>query len=74
LQIVHRVIGTFTSHVAVTSFLIQGVPVFHAVRAPTATEPQALLSRIINGTTHSVMSPLEFMQRLAALVPRPRCI
>jgi Putative transposase len=25
-----------------------------------------------NGTTHHVMSPLEFMQRLAALVPRPR--
>ena len=24
------------------------------------------------GTTHWVMSPLEFMQRLAALVPRPR--
>jgi len=23
-------------------------------------------------TTHLVMSPLEFMQRLAALVPRPR--
>ena len=25
-----------------------------------------------NGTTHIVMSPMEFMQRLAALVPRPR--
>jgi Putative transposase len=25
-----------------------------------------------NFTTHQVMSPLEFMQRLAALVPRPR--
>jgi hypothetical protein len=25
-----------------------------------------------DGTTHHVMSPLEFMQRLAALVPRPR--
>ena len=25
-----------------------------------------------DGTTHIVMSPLEFMQRLAALVPRPR--
>ena len=25
-----------------------------------------------NGTTHLVMSPLEFMQRLAALVPRPK--
>ena len=26
-----------------------------------------------DGTTHLVMSPLEFMQRLAALVPRPGC-
>ncbi len=25
-----------------------------------------------DGTTHIVMSPLEFMQRLTALVPRPR--
>ena len=25
-----------------------------------------------DGTTHLIMSPLEFMQRLAALVPRPR--
>ena len=25
-----------------------------------------------DGTTHIVMSPLEFMQRLASLVPRPR--
>ena len=25
-----------------------------------------------DGTTHTVMSPLEFLQRLAALVPRPR--
>ncbi len=25
-----------------------------------------------NGTTHIVMTPMEFMQRLAALVPRPR--
>ncbi|MGH8583107.1 MAG: transposase [Gammaproteobacteria bacterium] len=25
-----------------------------------------------DGTTHIVMSPLEFIQRLAALVPRPR--
>ncbi|MCC7151268.1 MAG: transposase [Rubrivivax sp.] len=25
-----------------------------------------------DGTTHLVMSPLEFMQRLVALVPRPR--
>ena len=25
-----------------------------------------------DGTTHVVMSPMEFMERLAALVPRPR--
>ena len=25
-----------------------------------------------DGTTHLVMSPMEFMQRLAVLVPRPR--
>jgi hypothetical protein len=25
-----------------------------------------------DGTTHLVMTPLEFLQRLAALVPRPR--
>ena len=31
-----------------------------------------LKSAFHDGTTHIVMSPLEFMQRLAALVPRPR--
>ena len=31
-----------------------------------------LKSAYKDGTTHVVMSPLEFMQRLAALVPRPR--
>jgi len=31
-----------------------------------------LMSPYRDGTTHIVMSPLEFMQRLAALVPRPR--
>jgi len=25
-----------------------------------------------HGTTHLVMTPLEFLQRLAALIPRPR--
>ena len=33
-----------------------------------------LKSAFKDGTTHIVMSPLEFMQRLAALVPRPRYI
>jgi hypothetical protein len=31
-----------------------------------------LKSAFKDGTTHIVMSPLEFMQRLAAPVPRPR--
>ena len=31
-----------------------------------------LKSAFKDGTTHIVMSPLELMQRLAALVPRPR--
>ena len=31
-----------------------------------------LKSAYQDGTTHIVMSPLDFMQRLAALVPRPR--
>ena len=31
-----------------------------------------LESAVKDGTTHIVMAPLEFMQRLAALVPRPR--
>jgi hypothetical protein len=30
-----------------------------------------LKSAFRDGTTHVVISPLEFMQRLAALVPRP---
>jgi len=29
-------------------------------------------ARSRDGTTHISMSPLEFMQRLAALLPRPR--
>jgi Putative transposase len=31
-----------------------------------------LKSAYKDGTTHAVMSPLEFIQRLAALAPRPR--
>ena len=31
-----------------------------------------LKSAYKDGTTHIVMSPMEFLQRLAALVPRPR--
>src|SRR5918992_1587299 len=38
-------------------------------RGPSRAATQKPLS---DGTTHIVMSPLEFMQRLAALVPRPQ--
>ena len=38
-------------------------------RRPGGTQAQ---DRLAGGTTHLVMSPLELMQRLAALVPRPR--
>ncbi len=31
-----------------------------------------IYSTIRDGTTHLVMTPLEFLQRLAALIPRPR--
>ena len=57
---------------------IDGFSLHAAVRCG-ADDRQALeqLCRYItrparDGTTHLVMSPLEFMQRLAALVPRPR--
>ena len=39
-------------------------PVLHCAARPTTAWR--------DGFTHWVMSPLEFMQRLAALVPRPR--
>ena len=44
-------------------------------RVPCNSAGQALLRMETpwrDGTTHIVMAPLEFMQRLAALVPRPR--
>jgi hypothetical protein len=44
-------------------------------RVQTNVAGQVVLKRKTawrNGTTHLIMSPLEFMQRLAALVPRPR--
>ena len=51
------------------------VPAFdvtkHAVGRLSASGLQ-LKSAWRDGTTHIKMSPLEFMQRLAALVPRPR--
>jgi hypothetical protein len=45
------------------------------VRSQSALCADVLLqlkSAFKDGTTHIVMAPLEFMQRLAALVPRPR--
>ena len=60
---------------------------FNARRSRTAEQPTQAKSRwsaltslrvlrlkspYKDGTTHVVMLPLEFMQRLAALVPRPR--
>jgi Putative transposase len=45
-------------------------------RGCSATLPGSVVLKLDNawpdGTTHLVMSPLEFMRRLAALVPRPR--
>ena len=41
-------------------------------RNPAGQIVLQLKSPYRDGTTHIVMSPLEFMQRLAALVPRPR--
>src|SRR5215469_11621386 len=38
----------------------------------TTPKSPALKSAFKDGTTHIVMSPAEFMQRLAALMPRPR--
>ena len=40
--------------------------------AAASTMPQAPSTPWRDGTTHVVMSPLVFLQRLAALVPRPR--
>ncbi len=47
---------------------------FQEARAPNRAGEVVLQlkSAYRDGTTHIVMSPLEFMQRLAALVPRPR--
>jgi hypothetical protein len=41
-------------------------------RAHGCSRPERLRSAFKDGTTHIVMEPLEFMERLAALVPRPR--
>jgi hypothetical protein len=41
-------------------------------RSPAGQVVLQLKSPYRDGTTHIVMSPLELMQRLAALVPRPR--
>jgi len=41
-------------------------------RTPAGEVVLQLKTPYHDGTTHLVMSPLEFLQRLAALVPRPR--
>jgi len=41
-------------------------------RTPTGEVALQLKTPYHDGTTHVVMAPLEFLQRLAALVPRPR--
>ncbi|UCE62832.1 MAG: transposase, partial [Nitrospirota bacterium] len=41
-------------------------------RTPTGEVVLQLKTPYRDGTTHVVMAPLEFLQRLAALVPRPR--
>jgi len=41
-------------------------------RTPAGEVVLQLKTPYRNGTTHLVMTPLEFLQRLAALVPRPR--
>ena len=41
-------------------------------RTPTGQVVLQLKTPYRDGTTHVVMTPLEFLQRLAALVPRPR--
>ncbi len=41
-------------------------------RTPAGEVVLQLKTPYRDGTTHLVMSPLEFLQRLAALVPRPR--
>ena len=45
----------------ITNDTLKSIPVVLTLKTPYR-----------DGTTHLVMSPLEFMQRLAALVPRPR--
>jgi hypothetical protein len=51
-------------------------PPRHRQRAPYAQRGRASGAHtedtLSSGTTHLVMSPLEFIRRLAALVPRPR--
>jgi hypothetical protein len=45
----------------------------HRVQIDAAGQAELKLKTLWrDGTTHLVMSPLEFLQRLAALVPRPR--
>jgi len=61
----------FARHEQSTGLFVSGLSVPHRLRAARRAEGLDAARRV-GGTTHLVMSPLEFMQRLAALVPRPR--
>ena len=66
LQVVHR---------AITRFLLDQAGLKADEPVQTSAAGQAVLRLKTpwrDGTTHLVRSPLELMQRLAALVPRPR--
>ena len=57
------------------SELVAGIGMSNALRVQINATGQAELKLKApwrDGTTHRVMSPLEFLQRLAALVPGPR--
>jgi Putative transposase len=56
-------------------WVVSGIPELRYGLLPSEAEDQVVLqlkSAYRDGTTHIVMSALEFMRRLAALVPRPR--
>ena len=54
------------------AFLACGILAHGFLRNRAGQVVLQLKSAFKDGTTHIVMAPLEFMQRLAALVPRPR--
>ena len=72
LKIVHRAaVATTDANVAMLSHAMTEKS-FLCSRCTPGRSEQMLKTPWREGTIHIVMSPLEFMQRLAALVPRPR--